>query len=106
MPVDVEYRSLVLLGARCDEEVGNRESVLTFFPELPVGANSGEDRLGIHSQVSESGEVLLDVGVVARTPRAVEHFEPGHRAETYLPELKRLGCRSLECRLVGQQQAA
>ncbi|HEX3519745.1 MAG TPA: hypothetical protein VHT29_12010 [Solirubrobacteraceae bacterium] len=106
MPVDVEYCSLVLLSARGDEEIRNRKSVLTFLPELPVGANSGEDRLGIHPQVSESGEVRLDVDVVARTPRAVEHLEPGHRAKTYLPELKRLGCRSLEGRLISQQQAA
>jgi hypothetical protein len=93
----------VLLSARGDEEIRNRESVLTFSPELPMGSDSCEDRLGIHPQVSESREALLDVGVVARTPRAVEHLDPGHRAKTYLAELERLGCRSLQCRLIGQQ---
>src|SRR5580704_4179163 len=80
--------------------------MLTFLPELEMSTDCDEDRLGIHSQIAEGTEFLLDVRVVAGIASAVEHLEPGDGAQADLSKLKGLRCRTLECRLIGEQQPA
>jgi hypothetical protein len=51
--IDVQYGGLVLLGARGDEQIGDRDAVATFLPELSMGGDCCQDRLVIHAQIAE-----------------------------------------------------
>jgi hypothetical protein len=102
----MEHGRLVLLGACSDEQIGDREAVSAFLPELPVGRHRGQDRLGVDPQIAKGGQSLLDIGVVAGTASAVEHLDLHDRAHANLPELECLRGGSLQCRLVSEQQAA
>jgi len=95
----------MLLGAGGDQEVGDRETMSTSLAELPVRAYGDLHRFDVDPQIAKVIESLLDVGVVARATRAVEHLQSCDGAQTDLAELECLGCGALQCRLVGEQQS-
>jgi len=56
------------------------------LPELAVGGEGGRDRLGVHPQLRERVEMLLDPLVIRRRARTLQHLQPRDRAQARLAQ--------------------
>ena len=56
----------MLLGAGGDQEIGDREAVPASLAELSVSGNRNRKRFGIHPQITEGGQILFNLLVLAR----------------------------------------
>ena len=65
MAIDVQDVGLVLLGTCGDEQVGDRDSVLSLLSELAMRGQRRLDRLRVHPQIAECVEALRNAGIVA-----------------------------------------
>lgn len=70
----------MLLGAGCDQEIGDRKTMPASLPELSVSGQRSRDRLRVHTQVVKSRELLINLHVLFLRSCAVKHLQSRDRA--------------------------
>lgn len=84
MAIDMSDIGAVLMRTRCDQEVRDRDSVMSSRCELSLSAYRDCERSRVHPQISELGQVLLEELVITSRSGAVQQLEPRHCAQAQL----------------------